>query len=140
VRNPTLRDAAYEPRSKAGTVFLDACLLETHLGASDFFEGKAFGLVRDGELITTIEGVRVCLTCSREANTLRAARERWPLHYTSVEDAEKKLRAVYEKRGKGARELYPELVADVKLVKQARSNYAAALEMVAGLPQLFLGA
>ncbi|MFF8717311.1 hypothetical protein ACF07T_38750 [Streptomyces sp. NPDC015184] len=47
---------------------------------------------------------------------------------------------MYEKRGKGARELYPELVADVKLVKQARSNYAAALEMVAGLPQLFLGA
>ncbi|MEU5980398.1 hypothetical protein [Streptomyces sp. NPDC047315] len=135
-----LRDGAYEPRSQAGTAFLDACLLETHLGASDFFEGKVFGLVRDEELITTIEGVKVCLTCSGEANTLRAARERWPHRYTSVGDAEKELRSVYERRGKGARELYPELVADVKLVKQARSNYAAALEMVAELPQLFLGA
>ncbi|MFE3143376.1 hypothetical protein [Streptomyces scopuliridis] len=47
---------------------------------------------------------------------------------------------MYEKRGKGARELHPELVADVKLVKQALTNYVAALEMVAGLPQLFLGA
>ncbi|CAK7286444.1 hypothetical protein SGPA1_40704 [Streptomyces misionensis JCM 4497] len=28
----------------------------------------------------------------------------------------------------------------MKLVKQARSDYAAAPEMVAGLPQLFLGA
>ncbi|MEK8141643.1 hypothetical protein NKH18_00655 [Streptomyces sp. M10(2022)] len=31
-----LRDGVYEPRSKAGTAFLDACLLETHLGPPTF--------------------------------------------------------------------------------------------------------
>jgi len=134
-----LQDGGYQPRSKAGTAFLDACLLETHLGATDFFQGKVFGLVPEGELVTRIEDIKVYLTCSNEANRLRSARERWPGH-PSVEEAEKDLRALYEKRGKGAREWYPELVADVKLVKQARVNYATALEMVAGLPQLFLGA
>ncbi|MDG9709641.1 hypothetical protein [Streptomyces sp. DH10] len=134
-----LRDDVYVPRSKAGTAFLDACLLETHLGCTDFFQGKVFSLVPEGELTTTIEGIKVCLSCSNEANRLRAAKERWPGH-TSVEEAEKELRALYERRGKGARELYPELVADVALAKQARANYAAALQMLAELPQLFLGA
>jgi hypothetical protein len=58
-----------------GTVFLDACLLETHLGSTDFFEGKVFSLVRDEEVTTTIEGTKVCLTRSNEGNTLRAARK-----------------------------------------------------------------
>ncbi|WP_103529560.1 hypothetical protein [Streptomyces sp. SM12] len=133
-----LRDEGYEPRSTAGKAFLDACLLETHLGAADFFQGKVFSLVPEGELTTQIEGVKVHLTCSNEANRLRSARERWPGH-PSIEEAEKDLRALYEKRGKGARELYPELIADITLVKQARANYAAALGMLAGLPQLFLG-
>ncbi|MEV0282365.1 hypothetical protein AB0I22_39235 [Streptomyces sp. NPDC050610] len=111
-----LQDGGYQPRSKVGTEFLDACLLETHLGAADFFQGKVFSYVPEGELVTRIEGVKVYLTCSKEANRLRSARERWPGH-PGVKEAEKDLRAVYEKRGKGARELYPELVADVKLVK-----------------------
>ncbi|MFF2262122.1 hypothetical protein [Streptomyces albidoflavus] len=134
-----LQDRGYQPRSKAGTAFVDACLLETHLGAADFFQGKVFSLVPEGELVTRIEDVKVYLTGSNEANRLRSARERWPGH-PSLEEAEKELRTLYEKRGKGAREWYPELVADVKQVKQARTNYVAALEMVAGLPQLFLGA
>ncbi len=134
-----LQDGGYQPRSKTGTAFVDACLLETHLGATDFFQGTAFSLMRDGELVTRIEDITVYLTCSDEANRLRSARERWPGHPV-LEEAEKELRALYEKRGKSAREWYPELVADVKQLKQARTNYVAALEMVPGLPQLFLGA
>ncbi|MFF2852389.1 hypothetical protein ACFVT5_39720 [Streptomyces sp. NPDC058001] len=79
------------------------------------------------------------LSYSNEANRLRSARERRPEH-PGVEEAEKYLRALYENRGKGARELYTELLADVNPVMQARTNYAAALEMPAGLPQFFLGA
>ncbi|MFJ2847649.1 hypothetical protein GA0115256_14088 [Streptomyces sp. DconLS] len=73
-----LQDGVYSPRSKAGTAFLDACLLETHLGATDFFEGKVFSLIRDDEVITTIEGVKVCLTCSRDAIADLAARDLAP--------------------------------------------------------------
>lgn len=45
-----LRDDGYEPRSKEGTAFLDSYQLETHLGCTDFFEGKVFSLVTEGEL------------------------------------------------------------------------------------------
>ncbi|MEU0343809.1 hypothetical protein ABZ092_33850 [Streptomyces bobili] len=148
--------ASYEPRSRAGRHFLDACGLETHLGCNDFFQGKVFDLIRDGEVVTTIEEAKVILPCSEELQNLREARKNraWmaggrSLAYPTVasqrydakvEEAEIKLRALYEQRGKEARELYADLVADVRLIKQARVNYAAALDMVGQLPQLFLGA
>ncbi|MFJ2217746.1 hypothetical protein ACIQVO_37020 [Streptomyces sp. NPDC101062] len=131
-----LRDGEYEPRSKAGTAFLDACMLETHLGCTDFFQGKVFDRIRDSELSTTIDNIKVSLSCSNDAGRLWRAKKGWG----GVEEAEKELKTLYERRGKGAHELYQELVADVTLVKQARTNYATALQMLAGLPQLFLGA
>ncbi|MFE6869591.1 hypothetical protein ACFVFS_23940 [Kitasatospora sp. NPDC057692] len=45
----------FEPRADIGTDFLDACMLETHLGCPEFFKGRVFDLVRDEEVRTTIE-------------------------------------------------------------------------------------
>ncbi|MEU9405799.1 hypothetical protein AB0E08_08840 [Streptomyces sp. NPDC048281] len=148
--------APYEPRSHAGTDFLDACGLETHLGGNDFFQGKVFDLIRDGEVAATVEDVKVLLPCSAELQDLREARKQrasvagghstlWPTaasqrYDAHIERAETKLRAHYQQRGKDARELYTDLVTDVRLTKQARVNYSAALDMIAQLPQLFLGA
>lgn len=155
-----LRPGEPYEESRAGAEFVDACALETHLGCSDFFQGRVFGLMREGGIVTTVEETKVILRCSSAALALRDAKKEydsaaqrgapsfWPAGQpTPVEKAESglemavgKLRAAYEPRGKDARDLYADLVADVRQLKQARVKYAAALEMVGQLPQLFIGA
>ncbi|MFF2405940.1 hypothetical protein [Streptomyces sp. NPDC058092] len=82
----------YEPRSRVDGEFLDACALETHRGSTDFFQGKVFDLIRDGQIAATIEDTKVYLSCSaavlklrtarkeHHAATERAASPRWPAH------------------------------------------------------------
>lgn len=151
---------AYEPRSGVDTAFIDAVALETHLGSSNWFEGRVFGLIREDQIVTTIEDTKVYLTCSHEVHELREARKEHasavqsglPAHWPSgvptrlektenaLKSAEDALRSACEQQGKDARELYADLVADVRLLKQARVNYTAAVAMAGQLPQLFLGA
>ncbi|WP_258534409.1 hypothetical protein [Streptomyces sp. PT12] len=83
-------------------------MLETHLGCNDFFQGSVLDLIREGEVLTTVEDLKVSMRCSTEASRLVAARNGWPPR-SSVDTAEKELRAVYERRGKDARELYKSL-------------------------------
>jgi hypothetical protein len=155
--------ASYEPLSKADVDFIDACALETHQGGTGFFQGKVFDLVREQRIVTTIEDVKVYLACSSAVDNLRLARNehadavaqdaRWEQimlnrpydRKTEKAEAELKaaedtLRTAWEQRGKSAQELYADLVDDVRRIKQARVNYAAALAMIQQLPQLFLGA
>ncbi|MFI6730960.1 hypothetical protein NRF20_05830 [Streptomyces sp. R-74717] len=154
----------YEPRSRVDEEFLDACALETHRGSTDFFQGKVFDLIRDDQIAATIEDTKVYLSCSAAVLKLRTARkdhraatERaasstgWPTHpkvpgfaAEAAATAEKQLEAVAEalqrQCERSAQDLYADLVADVRRIKQARENYAVALETVEQLPQLFLGA
>ncbi|MFI1522813.1 hypothetical protein [Kitasatospora cineracea] len=130
----------YSPPSHIGAAFLDACVLETHRGRQDFFQGKVLDLVKNCEVLTMIEDLRVCLALSREAEQLRHLTRRSWSDRAEIAKAELDLAAKYEKRGKDARGLYEDLLADIHLVKTARTNYASALEKVGQLPQLFLGA
>ncbi|WP_236246821.1 hypothetical protein [Streptomyces sp. CC210A] len=157
----------YEPNSHVDRMFVDACALETHRGATDFFQGRVFDLIRDDQIPTTIEDTKVYLSCSaavlklrdarreHHAVSQRAASRSWPtragfpdLLAEATAKAEKELEAAEETLqsrcdeldGRSIQDLYADLVADVRRIKQARKNYATALETVERLPQLFLGA
>lgn len=149
----------YEPCSRIDQEFLNACALETHRGEKYFFQGRIFDLIRDEQVTTTIEDITVHLTCARDVVGLRDARKEnaaalkwaanWPndpptqrAEKTGAElaKAETAVAGLYEQRGRSAQELYADVVADVRRIKEARVNYAAAQEMAGQLPQLFLGA
>ncbi|MFJ1751274.1 hypothetical protein ACIOJD_34355 [Streptomyces sp. NPDC088116] len=156
----------YEPRSRVDREFIDACALETHQGSTGFFEGRLFDLISDDQIAVTIEDTKVYLSCSAAVLKLRttrkehhAAAERagsWPVparpnfpdfRAEAVATAEKERDAAVEalerlcdQRERNVHDLYADLVADVRRIKQARENYAAALQTVERLPQLFLGA
>lgn len=149
----------------SGEAFVNVSALETHRGSSDFFEGKVFDLIRDGEIATTVDGTKVYLPCSRAVEALREARVRnraleerplrpgsegaWPGRAQVEEDRKAKGRADLESAeqrlesqcpSRSAKDLYDDLVADVLRIKRNRLNYAAALDATAALPQLFVGA
>lgn len=149
----------YEPRSRIDRDFLDACALETHRGDTHFFQGSIFDLIRDEQITTTIEDITVHLMCSRDVVRLRDARKehasaaKWTANWpdnpptrrtekaeAELAKAENAMAELYEHRGRSAQELYADVVADVRRIKQARVNYIAAQEMAGQLPQLFLGA
>ncbi|MGW4382280.1 hypothetical protein [Kitasatospora sp. NPDC004531] len=85
------RDGVFEPQSGIGTAFLDACMLKTHPGCPDFFQGKVFDLVRDEEVRTTIEDIKVSLDLSRHGRQLLAAKQGWSYN-VGLEKAEKELK------------------------------------------------
>lgn len=155
----------YEPYTRIDREFVETCALATHRGSTDFFHGRLFDLILDGQIATTIEGIKVYLTCSAGVLELRAARQRHAaaqraasssrpvcpglpnLVAEAAAKAEEELEAataaleqLCDQRGRSVQDLYADLVADVRRIKQARENYAAALESVEQLPQLFLGA
>lgn len=156
----------YEPRSAIDREFVDACALETHQGSTAFFDGQLFDLILDQQIAMTIEDTKVYLSCSATVLELRAARThhhaaaqraaspRWSVHprlpdfvAEAVAETEKELEAatnalerVCNQRGRSVQDLYADLVADVRRIKQTRENYTAALQAVEQLPQLFLGA
>ncbi|MFB6878857.1 hypothetical protein [Streptomyces sp. NPDC056323] len=156
----------YEQGSHVDGDFLDACALDTHRGSAGFFQGRVFDLIRDEQVAMTIEETKVYLTCSAAVLRLRAARKAhaaaeqraagtgWPTatggrdwRAEAVEKAGQELKAaeedlarLCEQRGRSARDLYADLVTDVRRIKLARENYGAALEAVEQLPRLFLGA
>lgn len=157
----------YRPGSGIDREFLDACALETHRGSADFFQGDMFALIRDGQITATIEDTKVFLSCSAATLKLHAARKehhaaaqraasapRPPAHLkirdvaaeaaaTAEEElgaAAEALERLYDQRGRGTQDLYADVVADVRRIKQARKNYGVVLETVGRLPQLFLGA
>ncbi|WP_254069050.1 hypothetical protein [Streptomyces sp. TM32] len=57
-----------------------------------------------------------------------------------TEAAAAALEQLCDQREHSVQDLYADLVADVRRIKQARENYAVALETVEQLPQLFLSA
>ncbi|MFE4540268.1 hypothetical protein ACFRKB_35245 [Streptomyces scopuliridis] len=156
----------YEPRSCVDREFIDACALETHQGSTDFFQGRLFDLIRDNQVAATIEETKVYLSCSAAVLKLHTARKEhhaaseragsWPVHAhpnvpnfraEAVATAEKErdaaaeaLERLCDQRERNVHDLYADLIADVRRIKQTRENYAAALETVERLPQLFLGA
>ncbi|WP_089107615.1 hypothetical protein [Streptomyces hyaluromycini] len=157
----------YEPQSRVDGEFLDACALETYRGSTDFFQGNMFALIRDDQIAATIEDTKVYLSCSAAVLKLHTARKEhhaaaqraastppYPPHIKipnfaaeaaaktekALRAAEEALEQMYDQRGHSAQDLYPDVVADVRRIKQARVNYAVALEAVEQLPQLFLGA
>ncbi|MFF3733296.1 hypothetical protein ACFYXM_24000 [Streptomyces sp. NPDC002476] len=156
----------YEPGSHVDRDFLDACALDTHRGSPGFFQGRVFDLIRDEQVAMTIEETKVYLTCSPALLRLRAARREhaaaeqrasaaagWPSGSLGdwrseavdkagqeLKDAGENLARLCEERERSTQDLYGNLVADVRRIKQARGNYAVALDTVERLPQLFLGA
>ncbi|MCX4869784.1 hypothetical protein OHU11_00100 [Streptomyces sp. NBC_00257] len=156
----------YEPASHVDGDFLDACALDIHRGFDGFFQGQMFDLIRDEQIVMRIEETEVCLTCSAGVLRLRTARKEhaaaeqraagpgWPTargsrdwHAEAVEKArhelkiaEEGLARLCEQRERSARDLYADLVADVRRIKLAPENYGSVLEAVEQLPQLFLSA
>ncbi|MFE2718959.1 hypothetical protein ACFXKI_45415 [Streptomyces mirabilis] len=65
------------PSSRIDTEFVDACVLETHRGETDFFEGKLFDFIRDDLLRVTIQDVTVHMACSRAVVALHDARKKY---------------------------------------------------------------
>ncbi|WP_371523281.1 hypothetical protein [Kitasatospora sp. NBC_01300] len=57
---------------------------------------------------------------------------------SAAETAEGAFSAKCQARGKDARQLYDELLTDIRSVKRARTNYKSALQVVGRLPRLFL--
>ncbi|MET9396075.1 hypothetical protein [Kitasatospora sp. NPDC002965] len=87
-----LRNVVYKAAA-AGAAFLDACVLENRRGRDDFFQGQILDLVRNDEVQATIEDLRVCRPCSREAaELLRVTRAGWSTR-SAVEAAESALSA-----------------------------------------------
>ncbi|MCX4791886.1 hypothetical protein OG369_39195 [Streptomyces sp. NBC_01221] len=125
----------YQPRL-LGRDFLNACVVETHDGAIEFFEGRVFDQFHEDGVPATIEGLPVYLASLTAAQFVRSVRSRWS---SEVEARETALRNAYDQRGMKARELFEQLLVDVRRVVLARKRYPEAVQRIEQLPQLFIG-